>query len=227
MAIASTFTALPQSQPDLPFKVTEFVPIGFVGEVPMAIATVPALPMNSLPELIAYSKGQSGGLNVAITRGGVPHMSTELFRRRSGADLTYVFYPGSSQAMSDVISGRVPIIVDGLGGPIAAGQLKLLAIASAERVALHSDIPTVAETLPGFVATGWVVLVAPPGTSADAVKKISDDLNAVLARAEVRQKLNALGVSTRQMSPQQLSEFIHREQELWNPVVKQIGIAAQ
>jgi tripartite-type tricarboxylate transporter receptor subunit TctC len=71
------------------------------------------------------------------------------------------------------------------------------------------------------------VLVAPPGTSADAVKKISDDLNAVLARAEVRQKLNALGVSTRQMSPQQLSEFIHREQELWNPVVKQIGIAAQ
>src|SRR5262249_53119494 len=157
---------------------------------------------------------QSGGLNVAITRGGVPHMSTELFRRRSGADLTYVFYPGSSQAMSDVISGRVPIIVDGLGGPIAGGQLKLLAIASAERVALHSDIPTVAETLPGFVATGWVVLV----------KKISDDLNAVLARAEVRQKLNALGVSTRQMSPQQLSEFIHREQELWNPVVKQIGI---
>jgi len=83
MAIASTFTALPQSQPDLPFKVTEFVPIGFVGEVPMAIATVPALPVNSLPELIAYSKGQSGGLNVAITRGGVPHMSTELFRRRS------------------------------------------------------------------------------------------------------------------------------------------------
>src|SRR5262249_19886504 len=151
MAIASTFTALPQSQPDVPFKVTEFVPTGFVGEVPMAIATVPALPVNSLPELIAYSKGQSGGLNVAITRGGVPHMSTELFCRRSGADLTYVFYPGSSQAMSDVISGRVAIIVDGLGGPIAAGQLKLLAIASAER----------------------------------------------------------------------------REQELWNPVVKQIGIAAQ
>jgi tripartite-type tricarboxylate transporter receptor subunit TctC len=92
MAIASTFTALPEIQPNLPFNVEDFVPIGFVGEVPMAVAAYPALPANSLAELIAYSKTQPGGLNLAVTlRGGLPHMAAELLRTRSGADLTYVF----------------------------------------------------------------------------------------------------------------------------------------
>jgi tripartite-type tricarboxylate transporter receptor subunit TctC len=227
MAIASTFTVLPQLQPDLPFNVNDFVPIGFVGEVPMAIAVVPALAVNSLPELIAYSKKQAGGLNVAITRGGIPHMATHLLRNRSGVDLTYVFYPGSSQAIGDVISGRVPVIVDGLAGPITGGQLKLLAIASPDRVASRPDIPTVAETVPGFVATGWFVLVAPPSTSAAIVRKVSEDLNAVLARPEVRQKLDALSISTRAISSEGLSKFIKSERELWKPVIQQLGLATQ
>jgi tripartite-type tricarboxylate transporter receptor subunit TctC len=228
MAIASTFTVLPELQPDLPFSVNDFVPVGFVGEVPIAIAASPALPVNSLSELIALSKRQLGGLNVAVgTRGGVTHLTTQLFRNRSGVDLTYVFYPGSSQAMGDVISGRVSVIVDGLAGPITGGQLKLLAIASPERVASRPDIPTVAETVPGFVATGWFVLVAPPGTPAAIVRKVSEDLNAVLSRAEVRQKLDALSISTRTMSSQGVSEFIKSEHQLWKPVIQQLGLATQ
>jgi tripartite-type tricarboxylate transporter receptor subunit TctC len=227
MAIASTFTVLPQLQPDLPLNVNDFVPIGFVGEVPMAIAVTPALAVNSLPELIAYSKKQTGGLNVAITRSSIPHMATQLLRNRSGIDLIYVFYPSSSQAMADVISGRVPVIVDGLAGPITEGRLKLLAIASPERMASRPDVPTVAETVPGFVATGWFVLVAPPGTPAAIVGKVSEDLNAVLARAEVRQKLDALSISTRRMSPQTLSEFIESERQLWKPIIQQLGLATQ
>jgi hypothetical protein len=105
MAIASTFTSLPEIQPNLPFNVNDFVPISFVGEAPMAIAVSPSLPVNSLAELIAYSKTQPGGLNLAIpNRGGIPHQAAELFRERSGAELTYVYYPGSAQAMSDVVS---------------------------------------------------------------------------------------------------------------------------
>jgi tripartite-type tricarboxylate transporter receptor subunit TctC len=164
---------------------------------------------------------------VAITRGGIPHMATQLLRNRSGVDLTYVFYPGSSQAIGDVISGRVPVIVDGLAGPITGGQLKLLAIASPDRVASRPDIPTVAETVPGFVATGWFVLVAPPSTSAAIVRKVSEDLNAVLARPEVRQKLDALSISTRAISSEGLSKFIKSERELWKPVIQQLGLATQ
>jgi tripartite-type tricarboxylate transporter receptor subunit TctC len=226
MAIASTFTVLPLTQPNL--NVNDFVPIGFVGEVPIAVAVSPTLPVNTLPELIASSKRQPGTFNVAIgIRGGITHLTAELFRGRSGADLTPVFYPGSAQAMSDVISGRVPVLIDGLAGPIAAGQLKLLAIAAPARLASRPSVPTVAETVPGFAASGWFVLVAPPGTPASIVKKVSDDLREALAQPDIKERFDALNLSTRSMSPRELDGFIHSEQELWKPVIKQIGLTAQ
>lgn len=227
MGIASAFTVLPQLQPNLPINVDEFKPIAFVGEVPMAIAVTPTLPVNSLQELIAYSKTQPGGLSLAIQRGGIPNLTAELFRSRSGASLTYVFYPGASQAVSDVISGRVPVLIDGLGGPLATGQFKLLAAASTARLPWRPDLPTISETLPGFAASGWFALVAPPRTPAAIVKKISEDLGAVLALAEVKQRFQDLSLSTRAMSPEQLADFIRSERQLWQPVIKQIGLATQ
>jgi tripartite-type tricarboxylate transporter receptor subunit TctC len=229
MAIASTFTMLPVTQRNLPFNVDDFVPVGFVGEVPIAIAVSPKLSINSVSELVALSKKQPGQLNLGIgIHGGVTHLTAELFRNRSGADLTTVVYAGGvAQAMSDVITGRVQVVVDGLAGPITKGQLKLLAIASSARVASHPDTPTVAETVPGFVSTGWFVLVAPPGTPASIVQKVRDDLYAVLSKHEVRQRLDALNVSTRPMSPLQLNDFIRAEQKLWRPVIDQIGLVAK
>ena len=224
MAIASAFTVLPQLQPLFAADVDDFEPIGFVGEVPMAIAATPTLPVGSLSDLITYSKAQPGGLSLAIQRGGIPHLTAELFRSRSGAALTYVFYPGAAQAVSDVISGRVPGLIDGLGGPLANGQFKVLAASSAERLPWRPDLPTVAETLPGFAATGWFALVAPPRTPTATVKKISEDLNTVLALPEVRQRFQAFSLSTRSMTPQQLAGFIGSERQLWTPVIKQMGL---
>lgn len=228
MAIASTFISLPELQPNLASTISEFVPIGFVGEVPMVITVSPTLAVNSLPELISYSRTQPGGLNVAVpNRGGIPHLATELFRERSGAELTYVFYPGSAQAMGDVVSGRVPMIIEGLAGPLAGGQVKLLAVASSARLASRPNLPTVSETVPGFTASGWFVLVAPPGTPSSIVRKVSDDLREVLARADVKQKFDELSLSTRSMSSDELGDFIRSEQQLWKPVIKQIGLAMQ
>jgi tripartite-type tricarboxylate transporter receptor subunit TctC len=196
--------------------------------VPIAVAASPALPVNNLPDLIAYSKRQRGGLNAAVgLRGGIVHLAAELFRDRSGAELTSVFYPNSGAAMTDLISGRVPVGMEGLAGPMTAGELKLLAVASPARLSSRPDLPTVAETLPGFAASGWFVLVAPPGTPAPIAKKVSDDLRAVLALPEVKHKFDALNVSTRSMSPHELSAFIHAERHLWKPVIKQAGLGAQ
>src|SRR5262249_46174538 len=140
MAVASTFTLLPQLQPHLSLNVDEFGPIGFVGEVPMAIAVTPSLPVSSLSELIARSKSQPGGLHVAMPfRGGIPHMTAELFRQRSSASLTYVFYPGVPQAISDVLSGRVSVLIEGLGGPPARRPLQILAGASTRPPASPPD----------------------------------------------------------------------------------------
>jgi tripartite-type tricarboxylate transporter receptor subunit TctC len=144
-------SAVPEIQPNLPFDVNDFVPIGFLGEVPMAIAVSPALRVNSWPELIAYSKAV-GGLNVAApNRDGVPHLTAKLFRDRSAADVTPVYYPGSAQAIN-VISGRVPILIEGSAGPLAGGTTQAAWNRVTGRLASFPDIPTVAETLPGFAA---------------------------------------------------------------------------
>ena len=228
MAVASTFTSLPLTQRNLAINVDEFVPIGFVGEVPIAIAVTPSLPVNSLSDLVALSKKHPGKFNVGFgIAGGVTHLTAELLRQRSGADLTTVPYPGAAQAMGDAVSGRIQVFVDGLAGPITGGQLKLLAIAAPQRVSTHPDIATVAETIPGFVATGWFVLVAPPRTPATIVAKASDDLRTALGNVEVRQRLNALNVSTRTMSTEGLGDFIRSEQKLWRPVIDQLGLAKQ
>jgi tripartite-type tricarboxylate transporter receptor subunit TctC len=226
LPIASTFTALPATQPNLPFKVDDFVPIGFAGEVPFGIAVSPGLAVSSLSELVALSKRQPGGLNVAVAlRGGATHLATELLRLRSGADLTVVFYPGAAQALGDVISGRVAALID--GSAITAAQLKLLATTGTTRLASRPEIATVSETLPGFAASGWFVMVAPPGTPASIATKVSEDLRAALTQPDVKEKLAALAISSRSMSPSGLADFIRSEQQLWAPVIKQIGLGSQ
>ncbi len=227
LAGASAYVGLSELQRNVTFRMTDFVPIGFLGEVPMVIAASPALPVNSLAEFIALSKKQPGGLTVATTaRGDLPHLAVELFRSRAEADLTPVHYQNMSSAMTDVVSGRVAASMEGFGGP-SARTLKLLAIASRERLPWRPDVPTVAETVPGFAATGWQVVVAPPGTPASIVQKLREDLRTVLTRPDVNQKFQDLGTSTRQMSEQELSDFIRSEQELWRPVIKRLSLATQ
>jgi tripartite-type tricarboxylate transporter receptor subunit TctC len=226
MALASAFVVLPETQKSLPFDISQFTPIGFVGEVPMGIAVAPGLPVNSLPELIALSKQRPEGLNVAAAfRGSLPDLTTELFRARSGAAITAIHYPGSAQAMTDIMSGRVPALIEGLGGPLGSGQVKLLAIASPQRLPSHPQIPAVAETLPGFAASGWFVLVAPPHTSAALANKINADLRAVLAEPDVAEKFTELNTTTRDYSPEQAADFIRAEQRLWTPVVRRLKLA--
>ena len=223
MAIASTFTLLPYVQPANAVDVDAFVPIAFIGEVPMAIAAGKDQPIASLSDLVAQSKRTPDGLSMALTRGTIPHVTAELFQARSGANFTHVFYTGSALAISDVLSGRVPAIIDGLGGPVGQGQFRLLAVAAAQRVKTHPDVPTVAETYPGVIGTGWFALVAPPGTPAEIVKKVNTDVAQVLSRHEVRQKLDAMTITTRTMSPAELSAFIRGERELWKPIAQKIA----
>src|SRR5215203_3538141 len=229
LAGGSVFVVLPVVQNNLPFDVNEFVPIGFVAEQPYTLLTSNKLGVNSVTDLVELSKRQPGGLDsVAGTRGGLQHLTVEWFRNRSGAKLNMIHYLGAAQASNDVIAGRVPMMMQTIApvaGIIAAGEVKLLAVTSTARLRNHPDTPTVAETIPGFTSSGWSILVAPKGTPPDIVQKINTDLRAVLARPEVVRKIEELGNYTRPMTPKELADFVREEREIWQPIVKQIGIA--
>jgi len=227
LAGGSVFVALPELHHNLPFDVNDFVPIGFVAEQPYGILASKRLAVKSLADLIALSKKTPGGLNaVAGTVGGLQHLTAEAFKKRSGANLNMIHYPGTEASLSDVISGRVPVMFQTLlpvAGAVASGEVKLLAVAAPKRLPNHPDLPTVEETVPGFTASGWSILVAPHGTPAPIVEKINADLRKALSDPELLKKFQDLGNYTRSMTPQELGQFVRKERQVWGPIVRMVA----
>jgi tripartite-type tricarboxylate transporter receptor subunit TctC len=225
----STFVALPGAAPNLPLELPrDFLPIGFADENPMFIAVSPSLGVKTLPELIALAKKRPGEISIAATGiGRLTHLTGELLQLKGGIQfLTVPYTGGPANAMSDISAGRVNVIIEGFSG-IAAGIRAGLAVpiaqAAAQRLPDFPDLPTVAETIPGFAATGWQALVAPKGTPDAIINKVSEDLRALVAQPELKEKLGKLGIYTRPMTPADLLDFVHAQQAMWKPVIEQIA----
>ncbi|MFY9836249.1 MAG: tripartite tricarboxylate transporter substrate binding protein [Xanthobacteraceae bacterium] len=228
MPALSTFAALETTAPNLPIKLPrDFLPIGFTAENPMFIAVNPALGVTTLPQLIALAKKQPGTISIAVTGvGRLTHLTGLLLQERADIQLLPVPYnAGPAAALADVGSGRVSMIIEGYSGivgAVKAGQVKLIAVAAAERLPQFPDLPTVAETLPGFSATGWQVLVAPLGTPAPIVSKASVDLAKVVNDPEFKKRLANVGSYSRAMTPEQTLAFVDKEQQTWLPLLNKI-----
>lgn len=227
--VLSTFVSLRPAAPNVPLHVPkDFLPIGFVTENPMFIAVAPSLAIATLPELIALAKKRPGEVSYATTGiGRLTHLTGELLQHQAGIKLLLVPYTGGpAHAFSDVATGRVDMIIEGYSGIAAAarsGSVKLIAVASAKRLAEFPNIPTVAETIPGFQATGWAILVAPVGTPEAIIRKVSEDLRKVIVQPELDKKLAALGSYTNPMSPTEATAWVHRQQQMWQPVLDEIA----
>jgi tripartite-type tricarboxylate transporter receptor subunit TctC len=224
MALASNFVALPELQKNFPVDlVRDFVPIGFVGLQPLGIAVTPALGVNTLPELIALLKSKPGEFNVAAgNRGSILHLAGEWLRNATGTKFTLVHYTGGGKALPDVLGGRVQVDLDALAsmrGAIDSGQLKLLAVTTDKRIRTFPQVPTVAETLPGYQAFGWMALMAPPSTPPAVARKISDDLRKVLVDSDLGKRLDELGSYVNPTTPEGLADFIREQQQIWRPVI--------
>jgi tripartite-type tricarboxylate transporter receptor subunit TctC len=155
------------------------------------------------------------------------HLTGELLQREAGIKLLLVPYTGGpSHAVTDVATGRVSMIIEGYSGVAGAarsGSIKLIAVASAKRLAEFPDVLTVAETIPSFQATGWAILVAPIGTSEAIIDKISEDLRKVTLDPELQKKLAPLGSYTNPMSPAEATAFVHKQQQTWQPILDEIA----
>jgi tripartite-type tricarboxylate transporter receptor subunit TctC len=205
----------------------DFLPIGFTAENPMFVAVNPALGVSTLPELIALAKKQPGTISIAVTGvGRLTHLTGLVLQERAGIQLLPVPYnSGPAAAIADVGSGRVSMIIEGYSGIIGAvksGQLKVIAVASATRLPQFPDLPTVAETIPNFAATGWQVLVAPLGTPKDIIDKVSADLAKGMDDPEFKKNLANIGSYSHAMTPDQTLAFVAKEQQTWLPVVAKL-----
>jgi tripartite-type tricarboxylate transporter receptor subunit TctC len=229
MPVTSSFVALPTVAPNLPLKLPrDFVPIGFTAENPMFIAVNPSLGVTTLPELIALAKKRPGKVSIAVTGiGRLTHLTGEMLQQRASIGLLTVPYTGGpAAALGDVGSGRVSMIIEGYSGivgSVKAGQVKLIAVASANRLAQFPNLSTVAETLPGFSATGWQVLVAPLGTPQPIINKVGVDLSKVVTDPDFQNRLANIGSYSHAMTPDEVISFVQKEQEKWLPVLQRIA----
>lgn len=227
--VLSTFASLPKAAANLPLKVPrDFVPIGFTAENPMFVAVTPSFKVATMGELIAQAKERPDKITYAVTGvGRLTHLTGELLQAEAGIRLQLVPYTGGpAHAMGDVISGRVDIIIEGysgIAGAIQSGAIKAIAVASAKRLAEFPDLPTVAETIPDFSATGWGVLVAPLGTPQAIIRKTSEDLRTAVTDPELQKKIAARGSYARAMSPAEATAFVDAQQRRWQPLLDKIG----
>jgi tripartite-type tricarboxylate transporter receptor subunit TctC len=229
MPAFSTFAALPTVAPNLPLMLPrDFMPIGYTAENPMFFAMNPSVGISTLPELIAAAKKDPGKISIAVTGvGRMTHLTGLLFQERANISLLPVPYNGGpAAALADVAEGRVSMIIEGYSGivgAVKAGQVKLIAVASPERLPEFPDLPTVAETIPGFAARGWQVLVAPLGTPQPIISKISEDLAKVVSDPDFKKRLANVGSYSRAMTPEQVLAFVQKEQDTWLPELKKIS----
>ncbi len=206
----------------------DFAPVILVAGVPNVLVVNPALPVNSVQELIAYGKANPGKLNFASSGSGTSiHLSGELFKSMSGVPMTHVPYKGSAPALTDLLGGQVQLMFDNLPSAlphIKAGKLRALAVTGAQRAPALPDVPTVAEAgLPGFEASSWFGLLAPAGTPKDIIARLHAEVAKWLATPEARNRLAAQGANAVGNSPEEFAQFIATETVKWRRVVKESG----
>ncbi len=206
----------------------DIAPIAGIADAPYVILVNPSVPAKTIPEFIAYAKANPGKINYASGGpGSTSHIFTELLQKLAGIELVHV--PYRSAFMPDLLSGQVQITINPIPQAMAYvrnGQLRGLAVTTAKRLEQLPDMPTVRETGPDYVATGWYGLSAPRNTPAEIVNKLNEAMNAALADPSAKARLSSLGVEAMPMSSASFAKFINDESGKWTPVIRSAGIKA-
>ena len=207
----------------------DFEPIGFAALLPMFIGVSRANGAATLGELLDRARARPDDVAYATTgRGRFTHLTMEKLQQAANVRMRLVAYAGGPAAeLSDVATGRVAAMIEGYSGVASAmqsgGVLRGLAVSTKARLPGFEDLPTIAETVPGFEANGWNVMVAPKGAPADIVNKIAADMNKALAGKELNAKYNALGAFTQPMTPGETAAFARSEQAAWRPILEKVS----
>jgi tripartite-type tricarboxylate transporter receptor subunit TctC len=206
--------------------VRDIAPVAGLVRVPHVMEVHPSVPAKTVPEFIAYAKANPGKLNMASGGiGGTPHVAGELFKMMAGVDMVHV--PYRSNPRPDLLGGQVQVMFDTLPASIEfirTGKLRPLAVTTATRLQTLPEVPTVAEFLPGYEATGWQGIGAPSGTPAEIIDRLNKEINTGLADAKMKAQIANLGVDPMPMTPTEFGKLIADEIEKWAKVIRLANI---
>ena len=203
----------------------EFDPVVFVASITNVLIVPPELPAQSVAELIALARREPGKLSFASSgAGSSTHMSAELFKSLSGTDILHIPYKGSGQALPDLMSGRVSMMFENMPGAVShirAGKVRALAVTGLRRSSAMPELPTVAESgVAGYESLSWSGIAAPAGMPRGTVERLNRDINAILATADMRQKLAEQGADAIGGPPEVFRDHIRAEREKWSRLIR-------
>jgi len=214
----------PTLQSDVPYDLFNGLQaVSIVGASPAVIVASLKLPVTTFPELIAYAKANPGKLNFASAGiGTAPHLAGEMIKLRAGIDMTHVPYRGIGAAYPDVMSGKVQLAFSSIAGAVSFtsdNRVRPLATTGPARSPVYPDVPTVAESLPGFDVDLWIGIYAPAGLPPPVLAKLNGEINKVLQHPELKAAFAKIGVEPRGTSPEQAAAFTRSEYEKWKTVI--------
>ena len=212
----------------LPFNlIRDFAPITLVASTPFILAVHPAVPAASIKELVALAKSKPGALRYGSGgSGSPPHLSAEIFKSMTGTDMLHVPYKGITPAMIDAVAGEVQMLISVIPAvlpTIKSGRLRALGVTSAKRTALVPDVPTIAETVPGYEFIGWYSLFAPANTPSGIINKLNAEIVKGLNTPEFRERFVALGAEPSTSTPQALAAYLREQTEKMRKAVRDSG----
>jgi len=209
----------------------QLIPVSGMSQGPSVLVVNPSLPANNIAELIAYAKANPGKINFGSPGiGSTGHLAAELFKAMAGVDLVHVPYRGAAPAMNDLMAGHVQVVFDSMVSVlphVQGGRVRALAVTGKERSPLLPDLPTIAETLPGYEAIIWFGVGVPRGTPGEIVARLNREINAGLAAAEIKEKYAKLGTTPMVMTPEEFWGFARAETEKWQQVIERAGIKVE
>ena len=207
--------------------VKDFAPITQASTIPLVLNAHPSLPVTNVKELIALARKTPGQLSYGSSgNGGGTHLAGELFKMLTGTNLLHVPYKGLHPATMDIMGGNIPLLFNDLTTalqPYKAGRLKILGVSTAKRVAQIPEVPTIAETVPGYEAHTWFGVLVPAGTPQPIVERLSRESMKILQSDEIRRRFAEVGAEPVGGTPQQFAAFMAAETIKWAKVVKASG----
>ena len=211
--------------------VNDFEPVSLVVQYPVAMAVPTNSPDKTLADFIARAKADPGKLTFGSPgHGAVPHLSAELFVRAANVTMTHVPYRGAAPGIQDLIPGRIDSFFNNIAPMVplsSSGQMRLLAVTTAKRAAMTPDLPTMAETLPGYNVTGWYALFVPANTPKDIIQRMYTGVKAAANDPVIRGRLEEQAMIVVGSTPDELGRFHKAELDKWGRLIKEAGIKSQ